>query len=134
MRDQDQGIEELVPPSVPRAMPNAQFAHKLGQEIRDAAYRRFGGTPAVPLHEMVISLRKLVLLLSQTLVPIHPRQGFVHALGQELDAAAAEWLVVRQERVRWLMVGGVVGSALSLLGVVAAFLLRRRARPQTKTS
>jgi hypothetical protein len=108
-----------------RAVPSTRFIHTLGQDIQDAAYQRLG-QPSIPLHQMVVELRKLVRLLRRTLVPVCARTGYVRALGRDLDAAAREMIAIRQQRVRWLVLGGALGSALSLLGVLTAILVRRR--------
>jgi hypothetical protein len=75
---------------------------------------------------MVIELRKLVRLLYKTLSPIQPRSDFVLTLGHRLESSAAVEIAERQRRRRWLMVGGVIGSALSFAGVVTALVRRRR--------
>ena len=77
----------------------------------------------MPFEDMVVELRKLVRLLCKTLVPVRANAAFMRALGHDLDVSAREIVAARQERVRWLMVGGVVGS---LLGVLAALFLRRK--------
>jgi len=125
---QDQPLEQTAQEmarGLARAVPNTQFISSLGQDIYRAAYAKVGGS-GPPFHEMVVELRKLVRLLQRTLVPIFARPAFVEELGAELDAGARELFVARQERVRWLMLGGVLGSVLSLVGVLAALLLRRR--------
>lgn len=116
----------------PRAEPDADFVQALGQSIQRAAYQRFG-RPRPAFDLMVIELRKLVRLLRRTLVPVCPRPAFVRALEHDLEETAYDLLVVRQERVWWILLGGVLGTALSLLGLLAALLLRRRnGRLQTK--
>jgi hypothetical protein len=127
---QDQNVEETANAAArlltPREVPNDRFVHTLGQDIRRAAQQSMGSTPTVPFQETVIELRKLVQLLRRTLVPVHPRLYFVPTLGRELDKDAIRIIGARQRRVRWLMLGGVIGSALSFLGVLAALILRRR--------
>jgi hypothetical protein len=106
-------------------MPNTRFVQTLREDIQRTAYQRIGRT-SMPFGDMVIELRKLVRLLCRTLVPVRANAAFVRALGQDLDASARDHLARRQERVRWLMLGGVVGSILSLVGVLTALLLRRK--------
>jgi hypothetical protein len=127
MQDQplEQTVQDVARGLAARAVPNAQFISSLGQDIYRAAYAKVGGS-GPPFHDVVVELRKLVRLLQRTLVPVFARPAFVGELGAELDAGARELLVARQERVRWLMLGGVLGSMLSLVGVLAALLLRRR--------
>jgi hypothetical protein len=60
------------------------------------------------------------------LVPLRARAEFSRSLGQKLQNEAIAVAVQQQHRVRWLMVGGMVGSLLSVLGLLAAWLLRRR--------
>jgi hypothetical protein len=124
-RDLEGTAEEAARLLGSRAVPSTRFIHTLGQDIQYAAYQRLG-QPSIPLHEMVIELRKLIRMLRRTLVPVCARAGYARALGEDLDAAAHEMIVIRQQRVRWLVLGGALGSALSLLGVLAAVLLRRR--------
>ena len=122
------GIEDLDPLQVPRVLPSTRFVQDLDQDIRRAARQQMqkaGIGPSVPFEEMVIELRKLVRLLRKTLVPLQPRADFTRALGQRLEAQAVVVTTVQQQR-RWLMVSGMVGSLLSVLGLVAALLLRRR--------
>jgi hypothetical protein len=111
---------------MPRAAPSARFVQNLGQDIRRAARDKMGSGTSLPFDEMVIELRKLIRLLRKTLVPVQLRSSFVSTLGTRLQADAEEQFVTRQQRMRWLMVGGVVGSVISLLGVVTALLLWRR--------
>ncbi len=127
MQDQEleQTAQEAARVLTHRAMPSGRFVSTLGQDICRAATQKVGGRP-VPFQEMVVELRRLVQLLCRTLVPVSPRSAFVYSLGEELDGGMREMIAIRQERVRWLMLGGVVGSVLSLLGVLAAILLRRR--------
>ena len=135
MRDQSvkETAQEVAQLLVPRAVPSTRFVHDLGQDIHRAAYHQVGHEPPVPFQDMVIELRKLIRLLRKTLVPICPRESFVRSLELSLDASANKMIAVRQQRMRWLMVGGMLGSAISVLGVVAALMMRRRQdRPQTK--
>jgi hypothetical protein len=121
-KDRDQWI-------VPRASPSARFVHDLDRDIRRAARQQViksGIRPSVPFEEMVIELRKLVRLLRRTLVPLRARAEFSRSLGQRLQNEAIVISVQQQHRVRWFMVGGMVGSLLSVLGLLAAWLLRRR--------
>jgi hypothetical protein len=126
---QDQDLERTAQDAArvlsTRAVPNAGFVSSLGQDICRAAYAKVGGS-GLPFHDMVVELRWLVRLLQRTLVPVLARPAFVQNLQAELDAGARDLFVTRQERVRWLMLGGVLGSVLSLVGVLAALLLRRR--------
>jgi hypothetical protein len=116
----------------PRAEPDADFVQTLGQSIQRAAVQRFG-RPRPSFDVMVIELRKLVRLLRRTLVPVQPRLAFVRALEHDLQETAYDLMVVRQERVWWLLLGGMLGTILSLLGVLAALFLRRKnGRLQTK--
>jgi len=126
----DQTVEETAREAArlfaERAVPSTGFVHTLGEEVHRAAYQGMGMMPTVPFEEMVVQLRKLVLLLRKTLVPICPGETFVRTLGSEIDTGARELVAVRQQRVRWMMVGGMLGSAISLLGVLTALVLRRR--------
>ena len=133
----DQTVEETAKEAARlfdrRAVPNTGFVRTLGEEVHRAAYQRMGATSAVPFEEMVVQLRKLVLLLRNTLVPICPSETYVRTLGYEIDVGARELIAVRQQRVRWMMLGGMLGSAISLLGVLTALVLRRRnGRPTAK--
>ena len=113
---------------IPRVLPSTRFVQDLNQDIRHAAgqqMRKAGLTPGLSFEEMVIELRKLVRLLHKTLVPVQPQEEFTRALGQQLKAQAVVVSTVQHKR-RWLMVSGMVGSLLSLLGLLAALLLRRR--------
>lgn len=124
----DESMEEAVEEAARllrlRAEPNADFVQTLEQSIQRAAYQHIG-RPRPSFDRMVIELRKLVRLLCRTLVPIQPRSAFVSALQRDLEETAHE-LLVRQERVWWLILGGVLGTVLSLLGLLAALVLRRR--------
>lgn len=113
---------------IPRALPSARFVQDLDLDIRRAAgqqMQKAGLTPGLPFEEMVIELRKLVRLLRKTLVPVQPHAEFTRALGKQIKAQAVVVSTVQHKR-RWLMVSGMVGSLLSLLGLLAALLLRRR--------
>jgi hypothetical protein len=125
----DESMEEAVEEAARllrlRAEPNADFVQTLEQSIQRAAYQHIG-RPRPSFDRMVIELRKLVRLLCRTLVPIQPRSAFVSALQRDLEETASDLLLVRQERVWWLILGGVLGTVLSLLGLLAALLLRRR--------
>jgi hypothetical protein len=124
-RELEQTAQEAARMLSGRAVPSSRFVSSLGQDIYRAAYARVGGTRP-PFQDVVVELRKLVRLLRRTLVPVLARPAFVQDLQAELDAGAKEMILVRQERVRWLMLGGVLGSALSLVGVLAALFLRKR--------
>ena len=125
----DESMEEAVQEAArllgPRAEPSDDFVRTLGQSIQRAAYQRIG-RPRPSFDQMVIELRKLVRLLCKTLAPVQPRSAFVRNLQQDLEETAHELLLVRQERVWWLLLGGVLGTLLSLLGLLAALLLRRK--------
>lgn len=110
----------------PRAVPNARFTHMLREDIYHAAYQKMGRPSSASLQSMVVELRKLVHLLRKTLIPVCPPQSFVNALERDLETAAREMIAVRQQRMRLLMLGGMLGSAISILWVIAAALLRRR--------
>ena len=124
--DTEHMAEELSRRLAPRVQPSAGFAQSLGQEIRQAAQQQIGPSPAVSFTDMIVELRKLVRLLCQTLVPVLPSATFVRVLGTQLRAEAADLIQARERRWRWLMLGGVVGSVMSVLGVVATVVLRRR--------
>ena len=141
MRDEqlEVEVEESVRPLMPRALPNAQFVRDLDQEIRSAARQRMeqlGVQPIIPFEEMVIELRKLVRLLRKTLVPVQPRLEYSRVLGDQLQGYATTVTYVQSARVqiarvqpsrrRWWMVGGVLGSLVSVAGVALALVLRRR--------
>jgi hypothetical protein len=114
---------------MPRALPSARFVQDLDQDIRRAArqhMQKAGITPSVPFEQMVIELRKLVRLLRKTLVPLQPRAEFTRSLGEQLETEAAIVTTVQQQQRRWLMVSGMVGSLLSVAGLVTALLWRRR--------
>jgi hypothetical protein len=73
---------------------------------------------------MVIELRKLVRLLRRTLVPLKAPPEFAQPLGRQLEAEAIQ-VTMQQQHRRWLVVGGVVGSLISVVGLSAALLMRR---------
>ena len=101
----------------------------LGEEIQRAACQKVGySSLSKPFEDVVIELRKLVRLLHRTLIPVSPRVEFTRALRGQLTVSAGETYVTRQQRRRWLVVGGAVGSVISVAGVVAALLLRRRSQ------
>jgi len=110
----------------PRAVPNARFTRMLREDIYHAAYQRMGRPSTAPLQSMVVELRKLVRLLCKTLVPVCPPQRFVNALERDLEMVARDMIAIRQQRMRWLMLGGVLGSAISILWVIGATLSRHR--------
>ena len=122
LADTAEGVQSLLGP---RATPSTRFVQTLREDIEHAAYDRLG-RGSIPFEQMVVELRKLVRLLCRTLVPVRASATFVRALGHDLDVSAREIISARHERVRWLMLGGVMGSLLSLLGVLAALLLRRK--------
>ena len=122
-------VEASFRPLIPRALPNAQFVHDLDLEIRRAARQRMeqlGVQPIIPFEEMVIELRKLVRLLRRTLVPVQPRLEYSRVLGDQLQVYATTVTTVQPSRRRWWMVGGLLGSLLSVAGVALALVLRRR--------
>lgn len=125
---QSRDLEDQVPAFSPlsRAIPRADFVRNLGLEIGQAARRRMGYAVGMPFEETVIELRKLVRLLRETLVPLQSRLAFRQNLGQQLQARAIQAESSYQQPWRWLMIGSVLGSLLSLLGVLTALLLRRR--------
>jgi hypothetical protein len=121
------GAEELEQLFVPRALPNSRFVQNLDQDIRRTARQhmeRVGICPSVPFEEMVIELRKLVRLLRKTLVPLKAPPEFAQPLRRRLEAEAIE-VTMQQHQRRWLVVGGVVGSLISVVGLSAALLMRR---------
>jgi hypothetical protein len=123
-------VQESFRPLMPRAVPNARFVTDLEQDVRRAARQRMdrlGIQPAVPFEQMVVELRKLVRLLRETLVPLTPEVGYRRQLQGQLQKQSVAVSAQQQSRPqRWLMVGGVVGSVLSVGGLVAALLARRR--------
>jgi len=124
--------EEIAARLLTRAVPDSHFVHGLSEDIHRAALQRIGTSSTVPFQDMVIELRKLVRLLQRMLVPVRPNAEFVGALGERLEESAAQTIAARRQRMRWLMLGGVLGSVLSFLGVIAALLLRRRQDPPQK--
>jgi hypothetical protein len=129
--DPEDMAEELSRKLAPRVQPSARFSQSLGQEIRQAAQQQIGPPSASSFTDMVVELRRLVCLLCKTLVPVAPGVGFVRTLGKQVRAQAADLIQARERRWRWLMVGGVVGSVVSVLGVVATVVLRRRPNGRT---
>ena len=119
-------------------IPSTDFVRKLGAEIGRTAREKMGygaGMPGakMPFEDRVIDLRRWIRLLRQTLVPVQPRQAFKTALDKQLQFDAIQVQIARQNRWRWLVIGSAVGSVLSLLGVLAALLLRQRqTRPRTQ--
>jgi hypothetical protein len=86
-----------------------------------------GIQPAIPFEEMVIQLRKLVRLLRRTLIPVSPRTEYVQQTSQRLQQQAiVTYAQTKTRQQRLLMVGSVLGSVLSVVGLVAAYLLRKR--------
>jgi hypothetical protein len=127
--DEGKRLRSLMPPMSPRA----RFAQSLGDEIRRAAYERLEEPRTVPFEDVIVELRKLIRLLCKTLVPVQPRAEFVQELEEQLRMEAAELALIRQERWWWIIAGSLLGSLISLVGVIAALLLRRRnGRPQVK--
>ena len=127
-------VTESLRPLMPRAMPDARFVRDLDQDVRRAARQRMaelGIQPSIPFEEMVIELRKLVRLLRKTLVPVSPGTPYVEQTSKQLQIRAASiYAHPRTRQQRWLMVGSVVGSILSVGGLVAAWVLRRRTNGQ----
>jgi hypothetical protein len=120
------GAEEIEQLFVPRALPNTRFVQNLDQDIRRTARQQMdqvGIRPSVPFEEMVIELRKLVRLLRKTLVPLKAPLEFAQPLGRQLEAEAIQ-VTMQQHQRRWLVVGGVVGSLISVVGLSAALLRR----------
>lgn len=133
-------VTDSLRPLMPRAMPNARFVRDLQEDVRRAARQRMdelGIQPAVPFEEMVVELRKLIHLLRKTLIPVSPDRPYVCQVRRKLqEQAGVARALPRQGRrpwqsrrpwsvpQRWLMVG--VGSILSLGGLLAALLLRKR--------
>jgi hypothetical protein len=116
-------------------MPSARFVHDLNQDVRRAARQRLeqlGIQPAIPFEEMVIELRKLVRLLRRTLVPVSPGARYIQRTGRGLQQQAVVVAQSKQNQQRWLMVGGVLGSVLSVSGLLAALLLRKRNNNQQR--
>jgi hypothetical protein len=123
-------MTDSLRPLMPRAMPSARFVHNLDQDVRRAARQRMeqlGIQPTIPFEEMVIELRKLVRLLRKTLIPVSPGSKYIQRTGRRLqEQAVIVYAQPRQNQQRWLMVGGVLGSILSLGGLIAAVVLRKR--------
>jgi hypothetical protein len=132
MRDErrEADVQDSFRRLMPRAVPSARFVANLEQDVRRAARQRMdqlGIQPAVPFEQMVVELRKLVHLLRRTLVPLSPRVEYQQLLQGRLQKESVAVLAQQQSRPqRWLMVGGVVGSVLSVGGLLAALLMRRR--------
>jgi len=130
-------VTDSLRPLMPRAMPNARFVHNLDQDVRRAARQRMeqlGIQPTIPFEEMVVELRKLVRLLRKTLVPVPPENQFAQRTRRQLRAqAVVVYAQPKQRQQRWLMVGGVLGSILSVGGLVAAYILRKRNNGDKKT-
>ncbi|MBN1139246.1 MAG: hypothetical protein JXM73_21905 [Anaerolineae bacterium] len=125
-------------------IPSADFVRKLGAEIGRTAREKMGHAARMPgarapwnrlsFEDRVIDLRRWVRLLRQTLAPVQPRQAFRTALSQQLQLDAIQIRIARQNRWRWLVIGSAVGSVVSLLGVLAARVLRQRqARARLRT-
>lgn len=118
-------------------IPSTDFVRKLGTEIGRTAREKMGYGTGISgtntsFEDRVIDLRRWIRLLRETLVPVQPRQAFRTALNQQLQFDAIQVQIARQNRWRWLVIGSAVGSALSLLGVLTALLLRQRqTRPGT---
>jgi hypothetical protein len=123
--DTEYMAEELSRRLASRVRPSAGFAQSLGHEIRHAARQQIGSSQT-QFTNMVVELRRLVRLLRQTLVPVPPSVGFVRTLGSHLRVQAADLIQARERRWRWLVLGGVVGSVMSVVGVVTTVFLRRR--------
>lgn len=130
---QDERLEaemtDSLRPLMPRAMPSAHFVHDLEKDVRRAASQRIqelGIQPPIPFAEMVIELRKLVRLLRKTLVPVSPARPYVQRTGRRLQEQGPAIYARPTPRQRWLVAGGILGSVLSVGGLVAALLLRKR--------
>jgi hypothetical protein len=123
-------VTDSLRPLMPRAMPSARFVHDLEEDVRRAARQRMdelGIQPAIPFEEMVIELRKLVLLLRKTLIPVSPRTQYVQRMSRRLQQqAVVTHAQTKTRQQRLLMVGSVLGSVLSVGGLVAAYVLRKR--------
>jgi hypothetical protein len=114
---------------LPRARLDSAFAHHLGDEIQRMAQREVRPRRRLtwPWQRRAADVEWLVRLLQQTLVAVRPRPEFVHTLYGQLDVDAAQLTVARQPTWRrWLVMGSLVGSVLSLLGLLAALFFRRR--------
>ena len=123
-------VTDSLRPLMPRAMPSARFVHDLEEDVHRAARQKMdelGIQPAIPFEEMVIELRKLVLLLRKTLVPVSPRTQYVQRMSRRLQQqAVVTHAQTKTRQQRLLMVGSVLGSILSVGGLVAAYVLRKR--------
>ena len=127
--DLESAVGRFARSPMPPVIPSSGFVRDLGEEIQRAACQRVGhGPERGPFEDVVIELRKLARLLRRTLVPVSPRADFTRALGGQLALSANETLTTRRQRRRWLVIGGAVGSVISLAGLVAALLLRRRSQ------
>jgi len=122
-------MTDSLRPLMPRAMPSGRFVHDLDQEMRRAAQQRLeelGIQPAIPFEEMVIELRKLVRLLRKTLIPVSPEYRYTQRIRRRLqEQAPIVYAQPQRRQQRWLMVGGVLGSVLSVGGLIAAMMLRK---------
>jgi hypothetical protein len=129
-------VTDSLRPLMPRAMPSARFVHDLEEDVRRAARERMdelGIQPAIPFEEMVIELRKLIRLLCKTLVPVSPESKYVRRTGRRLqEQAVVVYAQPRQNQQRWLLAGSVLGSVLSVGGLIAAVLLRKRGNGHKK--
>jgi len=122
-------VTDSLRPLMPRAMPSARFVHNLDRDVRRAARQRMeelGIQPAIPFEEMVTELRKLVRLLRKTLVPISPETRYIQRTERQLQEQAVAVYAQTKQRQQRLLIGGVLGSILSVGGLVVAFVLRRR--------
>ena len=80
-------------------------------------------------------LMELAERLRCTMVPVEPSATFVQSLGRELIEAARRRQAATQRLRRGIVIGAAaLGSALSLAGLVALVLVRRRARPHPRPS
>ncbi len=112
-----------------RVAPRADFVRKLGVEIGRTARQRVGLGARSAFDEYVIDLRRFVRLLREALTPVQPQPAFRRALNEQLTADALRVSVQRQSKLRWLVIGSVVGSLLSLTGLLVAALFRQRRAP-----
>lgn len=127
--DLESAVGRFARSPLPRVLPSSGFVRDLGEEIQRAACQKVGySSVSKPFEDVVVELRKLVRLLHRTLIPVSPRVEFTRALRGQLTVSAGETYVTRQQRRRWLVVGGAVGSVISVAGVIAALLLRRRSQ------
>lgn len=76
------------------------------------------------------SLFELARAIKHVLVPVRAPAGFTTQLRQELMQANIPAPIVQPPR-RNVWVGAAVGSALSIAGLIALFLLRRQRTPLT---